>query len=375
LKLGVKSENIYLLGKHYSTHKESKETIRDLGINLQSNLIQTKLGNFSEAFTCDVKNLWNFVLHDILQKDINALIILDDGGHCLANTPEKLIIKYRIVGIEQTASGLFNPKVLKLPFPLINVACSAAKKWLEPPIISNAIVRKLSSILPLEDGKLCCGVIGFGAIGKAVAFKLSILNNSVVAYDKNHFQNTKDTIISHTKSIEKVILNSDHIFGCTGTDITANVDILKIMNKEKSLISCSSEDIEFRLLLKLIQQNNHSKFKLTFPLSDILYESECDRIIRIYRSGFPINFDNSKEIEYPKEIQLTRGLLLGGILQAISLMPLMKKNRHARLALHSDIQQFIVHRWKENQTGDFRISKFLEYFDDISWIKNHSEAK
>jgi hypothetical protein len=148
----------------------------------------------------------------------------------------------------------------------------------------------------------------------------------VTVYDKRPRNIIKNNKYYRSNTLSSLISTSDYVFGCTGEDITSKIDICALSHDDKSLISCSSDDTEFKSLLKFIQKTSMRNFPVSSPLDDIFYKTGHKSIIRIFRGGFPINFDNSKKIEHTQGIQLTRGLMLGGILQAMSLLTSLNEN-------------------------------------------------
>ena len=68
--------------------------------------------------------------------------------------------------------------------PVVNVAYSAAKQILESPMIAKAVIKKLDQILLRDIKNSICGVVGLGAIGRAIIQKLLSLGCKVVVYDK-----------------------------------------------------------------------------------------------------------------------------------------------------------------------------------------------
>ena len=373
IRLGVKPENIHLLGKGYSTLYTSREQILKLGIQIQSNSAQDKLGDFSQCFLHDICRLWAHVYANLAGKDVDAIIIMDDGGHCLVNVPPKISKRYSIVGIEQTTSGLLNPKVLNLQFPLIEVASSAAKKSLEPPVISKAIIKKLVDVSEIGNKKVSCGVAGFGSIGKAVAYELSRLGHRVSLYDIVHDNNIKNHNYSWCKNVDELLSKSDYIFGCTGRDLAGEFRLNNLTIGNKYLISCSSDDTEFLSLLKLIHRVHPRKSSFS-PFADIIYENKKNVLIKIYRGGFPINFDNSSEAEPSQSIQLTRGLMFAALIQALSILNLHRKNSHARIALDTMLQHFIAQKWSVYQSIDGQLESRLSHFRNLGWISRNSSG-
>ncbi len=99
-----------------------------------------------------------------------------------------------------------------------------------------------------------------------------------------------------------------------GTDITTSLDLHELYGTYY-LISCSSQDMEFNSLLKVIHKN--LAYKSLNILEDIKYPIKGG-FIKILKGGYPINFDNFGHSVPAEDIQLTRGVLLRGIIQATS---------------------------------------------------------
>ena len=249
---------------------------------------------------------------------IQKVIAVSHGRYFLELLPPEIVNTYPIIGIEKTASGLMSPVIQGLPFPVIAMATCATKLILESPLIADEIINKLIPLIPVADKKLVCGVVGYGAIGKAITQKLLSMGHKVMVYDNDHSKVKNLGTAKATKELVALVGFADYIFGCTGQDITAAIDILNFCSKDKTLISCSSGDEEFLSLLQLIQQKQNSKI-LKKPLDDIEYHNEGNATIRILAGGFPINFDRQTEASPPEDIQLTRALSVASVLQAAEL--------------------------------------------------------
>jgi hypothetical protein len=172
-----------------------------------------------------------------------------------------------------------------------------------------------------------------------------------------------------------VLANCDWIFGCSGRDISeASIEQLKITPKDKTLVSCSSEDKEFLSLLRFIETQKPLIFE---PLETIVFQSERGGIIRLLRGGFPANFDNSGESVPANEIQLTRALVVGAVLQAIRF--LIDEDVLAQSAIHPlswEMQQFIVSEWLHHQNllgnDEPLIEKYVQIFNSYLGVYNGS---
>ena len=365
VRLGVRPDNIHIMGKSYSSCPEVAERLKSNGYHYHLNTQQQKLGQFADYFYQDINHMWEKAYQDLQQKDIDLILILDDGGLCLTTVPDYISKTYPLVGVEQTTSGLSNLLLRELDFPIVEVASSAAKQLVEPPMIAEAVIQKLEAILPVYEKNLPCAVVGMGSIGRAITQKLLSLNHKVMIYDKD-FEKVKafKGAIPFT-NIESLLYEADYIFGCSGKDITQNLD-MRSLNTNKTFISCSSQDKEFLTLLNIFEQNN-------LPCLDALDHLECElnnQSIKIFRGGFPINLDNSGESVAALDIQLTRGLLLGGVLQSI-LNPTQKKVCYM---LHPALQSFVVSHWRSYGSTFLFAPHFLELFQNLSWIEEKSRG-
>lgn len=358
--LGAKPHNIYVLGKSYSENKDVVSKIREMGIKYLDCSPQKAYGGYQESFTQDIKTLWSLVENN-LHDDIKDVMVLDHGGHAIANIPKK-IMGFPVIGIEKTSAGTMQYNEENKPsIPLINVAGSAAKRWLESPLIAQAIVNKMANSINTISDSSVCAVIGHGAIGQAVSSLLRQFKKSVIVYDKHDS--------TEFCSIEDVIEKADYIFGCTGTDITAEaLDVIVHSKTNKVFLSCSSEDKEFLSLLKHVTKEMPFNNKAIF--NDISYKNGHGSVISIMRGGFPVNFDNSGESVPAQDIQLTRTLVMAAVLQAIMMRQKKGINNTAGLySLTSMMQQRVVSIWCNvtNWVCDYSVR-----FQNTLWVQAES---
>jgi hypothetical protein len=250
------------------------------------------------------------------------------------------------------------------------VATSAAKTHLESDMIVEAVLNKLNKTLPAEKKGLLCGVVGAGVIGKAIARHLIALGCLVYIYDQNkeNYQSIEKAICCD--HLEELIQSADYVFGCTGRDITQNVDIFSLMSRHKTFISCTSEDKEFLSLLKGIQSCHDQQLN---PLEDIVWPLSNGAVIAVKKGGFPINFDDSGESVSANQIQLTRGLLLVALIQAIVTLPsLLRENMRGRVMLNPEAQKFVVQEFFKNNKNHRFSPLLLNKFKDVHWIEQNS---
>ena len=272
IKLGAAPQNIFILGKKYSECSDVVSHLVRMGVHYQHCSLQAKIGTFSQSFIRDINWLWNLFVRNV-GGNIKKIIVLDHGGHAINFIPQELLEQHKIIGVEKTSAGLSCFNNFEKPiFPIINVAGSAAKKHLESPLIAEAVVSKLLKTHPVRHGAVC-GVIGLGAIGKAIADKLLESGHTVIVYDKNNFYpaELKEKGAHCTNSLAPLIANSSYIFGCSGDDISTNAfELINLSSDNKTFISCSSEDKEFKTLLNAISCHIAN---LNNPLEDITYKT------------------------------------------------------------------------------------------------------
>ncbi len=372
VRLGGEPKKIFVMGKLYSECEAVVQKIIQDGFYYQRSSRPTMLGGFHRSFMRDINKLILKCISDISPTD--NLLILDHGGHALAFMPPELLEGRRVVGIEKTTAGLLHPETAGLPFPVIHMADCAAKKILESPLIAEEITEKLAAFIPIQQRQLICGVVGYGAIGKAIADKLVSMGHKVMVYDRNKtkIQHLKRTV--QTSELSILIANCEYILDCTGDDISVTTDLLNITNGNKTLISCSSEDKAFRSLLQLVQSKHNGKLPEN-ALEEITYQNEMGFPIRILRGGFPINFDNLSEASSPEDIQLTRALVLASVIQAVELFnhPMLLHTAGSYM-LEPILQKFVVQEWF--QSYPFAMTRYpkniIDSFKDEQWIANNS---
>ena len=369
ISLGARPRNIFCIAKSYSQCPEVVRKIEGYGVYHEPCSKQTGLGQFARNFTRDMSWLWKNV-SDNLAADVKNILVLDHGGYATSFIPAPLLEKYNVIGVEKTTAGLIKLNDQGLPpFPIIDVAKCAAKAILESPLIADAIVQKLIPLIPQNPSGVSCGIIGYGAIGKAVAVKLLSMGYQVMLYDP------LETIsgLHVTDNVVELIDLSDYIFGCTGRDTIEAIEAFRCAQKDKTLISCSSEDKEFLSLLKAIQKENN--MMIADPFAEVRYITPKGKTIRILKGGFPINFDHSGESVPKKDIQLTRALVLTSVLQAARFFNNKRLLKKAGVyALDPEMQRFVVSEWLKYQPTDRFPQRIIERFKDLSWIIETSEG-
>lgn len=310
---GLPAQNIFVLGKLYSANKAVEDRLRELGINVLENQVPRRFGTFCDQFASDVRNLWAMVEASGILDRVTQLIVLDDGGYAIAETPNSILDRLPVQAVEQTMSGLEIARDACAWVPIIDVASSAAKTLLEPHLIREAVFRRTASTIAKPSS---FGVIGLGNIGQAVASALTQSGHPVFVFDKEKKNLPHDRLgnCMCCGTVSQVFDSADTIFGCTGSDFLAHEPWWMNSKGRKTLISCSSHDQEFRTVLRQlcpIEVRNSTELFATLEIPT------AGGSMSILRGGFPINFDGSRESVPAADIQLTRGLLLAGTRQAL----------------------------------------------------------
>ncbi len=381
LGLGVKAENFFILGKSYSDCPDVVQSIKNLGVSYQMSSKQNGVGCFYQTFIKDVSWLWRKVFDHATWNTTENLLILDHGGHALSFIPDEVLSKYHsIIGVEKTSAGLINFEKNSSPYiPVINVASCAAKKFLEPEFIAKSLIDNMPDISHINGRKAVCGIIGCGAIGKAVAKQLLFLGFKVMAYDRKSPELEKSDKVSHVEFLTTIISEADYIFGCTGTDILSGEETLEMLettSRDKIFLSCSSEDKEFLSLLLLVKQKSKD-INLQNPLHDITYTNKNKAKITFLKGGFPINFNTFNETVPPEDIQLTRALVFLSVLQAAKLFreKNLSHDSHALYKLDPEMQKIIVNKWLKCQPDNKVPTALVRQFQDIDWVAENSEGQ
>lgn len=366
VRYGFEPQNIFLTGKIYSTHIETQNKLRDLGINVIKSDYPKELGYYAQSLENDVRQMWQMLSEKL--KPNSKIIILDDGGYTLKNVPDEILKNHFVYGIEQTTSGIRMQNTFG-KFPVIHVAASAAKVIIEPPIVSEAVKIQLGQIIQELNPKKV-GVIGFGHIGKAVVNEFKSIYDILVYDIKNELKDEVIQGVTYCNSLSDLYNQNDVIIGATGQDIS-DLNWLTNSTGNKTLISVSSGDIEFNNLLRNCKP--YLTEGLKSPLQVLNLKTKQGHSLKILRGGMVANFTGTPDSSPGHIIQVTRGLLFSAILQILRDTEQLKSQSGAAM-LDPNFQKEVVKLWFQDQPQ--RKSDYLEDvlsgFESVEWIKGHT---
>ena len=381
LNMGVPAGQMVMTGKSYSQNNEVVEAIKTLGVSYL-NPSSSMPGKFNIGFDRDIHNLWALLETIISEKsNIENVIVLDHSGKGVQYMPPSMGLP--TIGIAKTTADVFMHEKSGVSIPVINMAQSCVKKKLESPMIAQAVLHKINHVIPellsqtKHTEKPTCGVLGAGAIGGAVAKRLANLGHQVMVYDTNESLSktleAENPAITALKSSCQVYATTRIIFGCTGAPTDA-LDPLDCQIGPKTLISCSSDDTEFKHTLSKPTRLRH------FPSGHITYTNPNGTVHTIVQGGFPANFDHSGESVPAPDIDITRALTLASVYQAMLMLQQHQSALYPQLyMLDPELQQAIATLWLQEDGISLTeedcakaIKNFTKNPDSLSWITEQS---
>lgn len=368
LQLGVTSDNVTVVGKAYSTCDAVAANIERRGIRIVNGGVGAEVGCFGQAFQDDVDRAWEEFIHRSRQNRMKRIVVLDDGGHALS-AAARAKAQMPIVGIEQTTSGLGRIGH-GYAWPIIGVASAAVKKAIEPPLIAEAVVEKCRADgVRVGNGKKC-SVLGLGHIGRAMTSNLIAQGCVVRAYDRQPIVGMQMTGCTVCDSLKLAVAGAELVFGCTGDDVLHGTQAG--LQGVVTLASCSSEDREFLAVLR--QARNQGVLQGARRMNVLMDGAQ----LQVLRGGFPVNFDGSSESVPSSDIQVTRGLLLGGVLQAVRmLLGGAEEDSGASVMLAPAVQTEVVKAWfdaRPVRRADYT-AEIVSGSQDHSWVAQVSDGR
>jgi adenosylhomocysteinase len=243
----------------------------------------------------ETKNVLDDILAEAIKKskeDKKKIVIIEDGGYfadALTKISEEDAACFAGV-VEDTTFGhnRYMKVVEKIKIPVFSVARSPLKE-IEAIFVGRAAVLAVDSIfrdIGVSIPSRRALVIGYGMIGKNVAFALRANNLNVSIYDKNDHRNLKAFNMGfHIHKKLELIKEADIIFSATGTS-AVSIDDIEMCKTDVVLASVGSKDIEFDI------KGIHDLSIKTENISDnvVKYTLPSNKTIYVLREGTAVNF-------------------------------------------------------------------------------------
>jgi hypothetical protein len=369
--LGLQPRNTFVIGKGYSTSLSCLRTLRGTGVRVVKDLKPPQPGDYGEAREEDLRAFWRSVDgRGILQRQ-EKMLIADIGGRLLSLVEDECADfneKREVIGIEQTTSGIRRLEVRPRAFPVVNVAQAAAKPLHESRLVAQTIIDRVDQRRPGCWPHMRIGVVGMGEIGRAMITALVARGFEVMGADPEDRSRFSSAL--RPTPLASLVERSEIIFGCTGRDIFQKG--LPIRHQPNLvLVSCSSEDEEFRSLLR--QANSRGPQEWPAPDVTILGPSGP---VTILAGGYPINFDTSGLSVPEQAIQATTALMLAGVLTAASMISDQLKNYPcAFVQLPLSLQAAILEHWRQLSAADWAFSKETNAIASLEYLAEHSAGR
>jgi hypothetical protein len=346
--MGLNLKNIFALGKVYSNSPPVIETLRDRGVTVIESTTHEP-GEFNSSFERDVGRLWQITAETLAQRSIKQILVLDDDGICIINTPREVLRKYAICGVEQTSQGVFLFEHQPPPFAVISWARSAVKLHIGGPIFAHCFIDKLNTEY-LRGGSFQgkqLGIIGMGSIGRALS-KLAVRQGiRVLFYDPASDPDIPlHGSVTRTLSLEELMITSDYVAGCSGRNPFKGRWPLNHRPGIK-LFSVSTGDQEFGPII------DDLKTKPDFTVDPVTWTITSEHgpsgALEIAYLGYPYTFVARAPEAVPTQIvQLETGGLLASLVQADIYLQTCETSPGHNKGLHRispEAQRFVYETW------------------------------
>jgi len=339
---GINKEDLYIIGKAYSSNQEVLKYLDDNGYNYSNPLDGYSIDCcYDEILRIEIRNVINL----IIKKSDLQILIIDDGAKGISILHEESFINYlhRFKCVELTTRGVKEINGLSIKCPIIDVATCYAKKNIEAPLIGFSMVSELYKFLvkwkPIFPHPRNILVIGYGTIGRVVCSELR-KRFSIFVFDNNREQLAQAMEDGITTIVDISNFFAEIVIGCTGTS-TIRLD--ELANYDRSLfVNMASSDLEFglwRFKGEKIPVYFDSVMQ-EFPLHMLYKIKNNSKTYFISNTGFPIDFNGDIDPIHPLKIQITRSLVLAAAIQVLD------ETKFELIALNIEIQNQLINLLK-----------------------------
>lgn len=312
--IGMNRGRTTIVGTPYTSNRTVRDVLRDKGWDARR--VPLDLAVWKE----EVRSAIYERLHSAMESG-RRVVVLDDGGIVSKLLHEDPFLrdhadKFTIV--EQTRRGITVADENPLRTAIANVAQSLTKVLVEGPIIGDILQEKLMTRLERLGIKsvkgMRIGVVGKGAIGNPLIEELKRMGAIVTGWDTD-----RDKLTPAEKKLSEAEFfgGQELILGATGME-SMGPEQLALVKSGTIIGSCSSKLVEIdmgAMSQDAIPGGTKEIDSESFPPS-VEYTLKDGRKITVLAQGYPLNFDGSVNTTDPDLIQVTRALLLLGLLQA-----------------------------------------------------------
>ena len=340
MELGLDAARIHFVDIPYTANATVRAELEKLGIPA-GNLVVSDY-RLTQAYAPYQRRRVQALAGDLLDRDSDdPLLVLDDGSYfveaasCFARPFRNLRV------VEQTTRGLIKMQHdsavadYASRIPIVDVASSEPKDRWEVPYIGTSVCRALHASLeeriPLDGDDLCL-VLGYGRIGRAVATSLrrelgidaarirvsdpersrvrQIVEDGFVPWDRQSDERVRFRLVVGCSG-QMSFGVGDRVFLDDGAILASASSGSAELSREQFIELADSsprDDISLKDPESLASQSVHSPIEMRL----------VDRDVTFLNGGFPVNFDGQVNCVPPHQIQVTRTLMVGAALQALS---------------------------------------------------------
>ncbi len=344
--LGIEHEDMRLLGKIYSTNFAAAAVLEGRGATVDAASKRLTGGDFESSMADSIRHNLSQLIeqlpHPPSPNPKPKILLIDDGAEAIKILHEEYPQHAGyFIGVEQTRRGARILHGLDLKCPVVNVAESWAKLEWESPMIGHSVVLETTKKLDrLEAYGVNPGheavVLGFGAVGQAVARSLKARGFEVHVYDPDPERRARaeaEGMVPHADKAE-ALPHGQTLVSCVGkrTLFPEDHDLLP---DGAILVNAASADDELGPgdLTPFAagggvrgQDGDMWAYFQGKPVNLGLAEAtaHCDWVVRqpsgkellLVNQGFVVNMTGERDPIPARYIQLTRSLLFLGALAA-----------------------------------------------------------
>jgi hypothetical protein len=349
-----------LLGKPYSANPKAVEALQGAGFEVNEESCRLPSERRGYNFGAYGKRHKALVEKSVSRFFSNAdrfgtgapIVVIDDGGALVGAVAEQAVAlgcQRPIICVEQTTRGLNaarniikGSRPLRGGFAMVNVAQSLSKLVLESALIADSVLDTTLAWLDLADTRrivtrsekpLSLGIIGYGSVGESIAAAARSLASgsassrfrspAVYDFNLNRLAAARRDGYEVARSLTELLEGADVVIAAAGGS-SLNQKSAYALKDGSLLLSASSGDAEFS---RIAAWGWNQKSVLMRDDKSLTPFDEVHGLIHVNlphggkvvvgNGGFPVNFDGSLDPIPVDRIQLTRALMVAGILQIV----------------------------------------------------------